>query len=568
MGGIDHFGIGSVQFVSNSFSRKLSLILGCAQELENVGKMAPHTLSNSTDEKTPLVGSGGEQKRRLKNYAAASINADQLSLEKSGKEDKESRSVHLERHITGIDCVLIILGNVLGSGIFISPKSTLEHLGSPGAALITWALTGLVTLIQAMCYAELGTMIPKSGGDYVYIYEILGPLAGFVCAWTHVMIVAASANAVMCRVAGVYILKALGLECNESMAMSISVLIIIMFATLNSLSSKLGTRIQGIFSLAKVTALAIVISAGLWNLFQGHTYNFQPEHVWEGTNLDPTMIAMGAMDSYFAFKGWELVNTLPEEMINPKRDLPRAVIFSMLTSTGLYVLINVAYLTGLSPLDMIHSDAVAITFMEATFGSIGKWMVVVSVAMCSMGTINGSFLSDTKYMFAAGRVKQFPPLFAMIQLDFLTPISALIFLAFMSIVYSVIPNAEMFQSYTSLAVQIKIMMGMVALLVLRWKEPNMERPVKVPLVLVVFTLLLMVVLICLSLVANPMVIGLGIAILLAAVPLYYLTALMARSTLIQNMMDKITLFTQLMFKVILECSNEEGDYECTLEKSH
>merc|ERR1719414_2013752 len=217
---------------------------------------------------------------------------------------------------------------------------------------------------------------------------------------------------------------------------------------------------------------------------------------------------------------------------------------------------------------MINSEAVAITFMEATFGSIGKWMVVISVALCSMGTINGSFLSDTKYLFAAGRVRQFPPLFAMIQLDFLTPISAMVFLAAMSIVYSIIPNAEMFQSYTSLAVQIKIMMGMIALLVLRWKEPNMERPVKVPIVLVVGTLVIMVALIVLSLVANPVVIGLGLVLLLAAVPLYYLTRLMSKSAAIQSDMDKLTLFTQLMFNVILECSTEDEDFATAQDKLH
>jgi len=521
-------------------------------------------------EKTPLIGDGKRQVYATP--ASASINGSvEISYEKSGKEyefDKGEKSVKLERHITGIDCIAIILGNVLGSGIFISPKSTLAHLGSTGGALITWGVTGVFTLIQAMCYAELGTMIPKSGGDYVYIYEILGPLAGFVCAWTHVMIVAASANAVMCRVAAVYILKAMGMQCNEVLAISISVLIIVLFATLNSISSKLGTRIQGLFSVAKITALAIVISAGIWNLFQGQTYNFQPEHVWEGQSLDPTQIAMGMMDSYFAFKGWELVNTLPEEMVNPKRDLPRAVIISMTSATGLYVLINVAYLTGLSPIDMINSEAVAISFMEATFGSIGKWMVVISVALCSMGTINGSFLSDTKYLFAAGRVRQFPPLFAMIQLDFLTPISAMVFLAGMSIIYSIIPNAEMFQSYTSLAVQVKIMMGMAALLVLRWKQPDMERPVKVPLPLVIITLLIMVVLIILSLIANPMVIGLGLVILVAAVPLYYLIGLMSKSTTIQSIMDAITLFTQLLFNVILESTTEDEEFAVSQEKMH
>lgn len=521
------------------------------------------------DEKTPLIN-GGKSKQRLTTYAAGrdstsggSVSTCITSIEKTGEytgDKGEPKQVHLARHITLLDCVLIIIGNVIGSGIFISPKSVLAHLGSPGATLITWAGMGLLTLIQAMCYAELGTMIPKSGGDYVYIYEILGPMAGFMCAWTHVMIVSASANAVISRVAGLYIIQALGIECQGAVATGISILIIVSCATLNSFSSKLGTRVQGIFSIAKVSALAIVISAGVWNVIQGQTAgNFQPENVWAGTTMSPSLIAMGAMDGYFAYKGWELVNTLPEEMVNPKRDLPRSIIIAMLTCAAIYVLTNVAYLTSLSPSAILNADAVAITFMESTFGEVGKWMVTVAVVLCCMGTINGSFLSDTKYLFAAGRVRQFPPLFAMIQLDFLTPISAMIWLALMSIAYALIPNAVIFQSYTSLAVQLKIMMGMVALLVLRWRAPDLERPVKVPLVLVVFTLLVMLSLILLALYADPMIIGMGIVVFLAAIPIYYLTRLLASVSVIQLAMDQVTCFTQLLFKVILESSEDKDD---------
>ena len=142
------------------------------------------------------------------------------------EEKPKEEGIGLKRHITLVDCVGIIIGNVVGSGIFISPKGVLENIGSVGATLIVWGIAGLYSLAQALCYAELGSVIPKAGGDYAYIYHVLGPLPAFMCAWTQVMIVAASSNAVIATTGSLYLLQPLGISCNNSMVTAVAVLII------------------------------------------------------------------------------------------------------------------------------------------------------------------------------------------------------------------------------------------------------------------------------------------------------------------------------------------------------
>lgn len=135
-------------------------------------------------------------------------------------------AVRLKRHITLPYAVAIIVGNVIGSGIFLSPKGVTANIGSVGGSLIIWGVTGVYNLAQALCYAELGCVIPRSGGDYAYLYYTLGPLAAFMCAWIHVVIIASSSCAVIARTAALYLIQPLGLQCYTGLITLIAVLVI------------------------------------------------------------------------------------------------------------------------------------------------------------------------------------------------------------------------------------------------------------------------------------------------------------------------------------------------------
>jgi amino acid transporter len=122
--------------------------------------------------------------------------------------------------------VFIILGNVIGSGIFVSPKGVTENMNSVGGSLIIWTVTGFINLGQALCYAELGGMIPEAGGDYAYVFYILGPLPAFLSLWLHILVISASACAVISRTAALYILEPMGLDCRNDIITIIALVII------------------------------------------------------------------------------------------------------------------------------------------------------------------------------------------------------------------------------------------------------------------------------------------------------------------------------------------------------
>ncbi len=123
-------------------------------------------------------------------------------------------SVHMKRTITLPYAIAIIVGNVIGSGIFFSPKGVTQKIGSVGGSLIIWALTGLYTLCQGLCYAELGVLIPRSGGDYTYLYYILGPVPAFMCMWINMAVVITSSNAAVARTAMTYFVEPISLQCD------------------------------------------------------------------------------------------------------------------------------------------------------------------------------------------------------------------------------------------------------------------------------------------------------------------------------------------------------------------
>ncbi len=136
------------------------------------------------------------------------------------------RSIHLRKHVTLLHAFGIIVGAVIGSGIFISSKGVAEQLGSPGATLLLWSITGLFALICALCYAELGSSIPQAGGEYAFVMEIFGPRAGFLCLWVHVVLTIPCTYGAIARAGAIYFLQIFGLECEAGLTTLITMLFI------------------------------------------------------------------------------------------------------------------------------------------------------------------------------------------------------------------------------------------------------------------------------------------------------------------------------------------------------
>ena len=141
-------------------------------------------------------------------------------------DDTNKNAVGFRRHITLTGAIGIIVGNVIGSGIFISTKGVYENIGSVGGCLVVWGSMGIYALMQALCYAELGAVMPCAGGDYAYVYYILGVLPAFLCVWVQLVLAATATNGVIAQTAGIYLMQPLGRQCIYSLQSCIAILII------------------------------------------------------------------------------------------------------------------------------------------------------------------------------------------------------------------------------------------------------------------------------------------------------------------------------------------------------
>ncbi|XP_038513506.1 asc-type amino acid transporter 1 isoform X2 [Canis lupus familiaris] len=277
-----------------------------------------------------------------------------------------SERVALKKEIGLLSACTIIIGNIIGSGIFISPKGVLEHSGSVGLALFVWVLGGGVTALGSLCYAELGVAIPKSGGDYAYVTEIFGGLAGFLLLWSAVLIMYPTSLAVISMTFSNYVLQPVFPNCIPPAAASraLSMACLMLLTWVNSSSVRWATRIQDIFTGGKLLALSLIIGVGFVQIFQGRFEELRPSNAFDFW-MTPSVghLALAFLQGSFAFSGWNFLNYVTEELVDPRKNLPRAIVISIPLVTFVYTFTNIAYFTAMSPQELLSSNAVAVTVL-------------------------------------------------------------------------------------------------------------------------------------------------------------------------------------------------------------
>ncbi|XP_061696617.1 asc-type amino acid transporter 1 [Syngnathoides biaculeatus] len=432
--------------------------------------------------------------------------------------------VTLKKEIGLLSACTIIIGNIIGSGIFISPKGVLEHSGSVGVALLVWTLGGGVAALGSLCYAELGVAIPKSGGDYAYVSEIFGGLVGFLLLWSAVLIMYPTTLAVIALTFSGYVLQPVFPECAPPYAATrvLSATCLLLLTWVNCCSVRMATRIQDVFTVGKLLALGLIIAVGVVQIFNGNFEALTPQVVFS-TERTPSVgrMALAFLHASFAFSGWNFLNYVTEEVVDPRRNLPRAIYISIPLVTLVYTLTNVAYFSSMSSDELLSSNAVAVTFGEKLLGTFSAIMPI-SVALSTFGGINGYLFTSSRLCFSGAREGHLPGLLAMIHVSKCTPIPALLVCCTAAMVILCIGethnliNCVSFISYLSYGVTV------AGLLFYRWKKPNLYRPIKVHLLVPVCYLMFWALLLAFSLYSEPLVCGVGLLIMLTGVPVYFL----------------------------------------------
>lgn len=424
-------------------------------------------------------------------------------------------------HLRLFDCTMIVMGSMIGSGIFIVSADMARLLGSPGWLLAAWVLTGLLTVCGALVYGELAGMFPHAGGQYVFLREAWSPLTGFLYGWTLFTVIQtgtiAAVAVAFAKFAGVlipwfsesnYLVAPVHLNSRYALSLSTAqataIVLIAALTLINMRGLQYGKLVQNVFTLAKTGGLIGLILLGClaaWNP-EGVRHHWQ--HFWERHPLAEVApgltaesawglvvaLAVAQVGSLFSADSWHVISFAAEEVEKPDRNLPLSMALGTLAVTGLYLLANIAYLGGLSLVEIgtAPSDRVGTELLSRVFPTWGARLMSLVILVSTLGCNNGLILSGARAYFAMARDGLFFRGAARLNAEG-TPIFGLLLQGLWSSLL-VLPRTfdETRQTYGNLygdlldyvvsAALMFYMLTIAGLFRLRRSRPGMPRPVK------------------------------------------------------------------------------------------
>lgn len=467
---------------------------------------------------------------------------------KKGGDNADEESLSLKRHFGMIGGICLVAGNMVGSGIFISPSGVVAGAGSVGLSLLVWALSGIVALMGGLCFAELGTMIPESGAEYSYILRALGDLPAFLFAWISNLLINPASVAITSLACGHYIIAMVyeG-DCDEPRDLQVKLLttvIIVLLAAINCISVRLVNRLSVMLTTAKFIALFCIICGGAFKLAQGHTEYLASG--FEGTTGNPGLLATSFYNGLWAYDGWKQLTCITEELENPNRNLPIANTVGVSLVVVVYVITNVAYFTVMSPSDIIMSPAVAVTWADRVVPSL-RWTVFVAVVVSTFGCALGSMCSFSRLNFVSARQGHTAHVMSMVNTNCFTPVPAVIFMTLMSLLTVYVGDLASLIDYFSFTAWLFYGLCCFIVVLMRYQAPDLVRPYKVPLPIAIVMTVISMGLVVLPIALHPQVEYLFSAVLIFVGMLAYLP--LVRYELRPPGMDRFTKTCQILLNV-------------------
>ncbi len=475
-----------------------------------------------------------------------------------------------KRSLNLIDSTAIVVGSMIGSGIFIVTADMARTLGSPGWMLLAWVITGLMTVFAAMTYGELASMMPKAGGQYIYLREAYNPLTGFLYGWTLFTVIQAGSIAAIAMAFAKFfgvlipwigesnILIDLGFV-KVSTSHLIAVLSIILLTWINTRGIKAGKMVQNTFTLTKVLVLVLFLFVGIF-IAKSTGWSANLSYFWKAASLDPAsgaatplvgmafIAAMGSamVGSLFTYDAWYNITYNSAEVINPRRTIPMSLIWGTLLAAVIFVLCNFVYvkvlpLRGIPNAGSVVGQGMAFATDDrlgtaAIFGIFGEYAAIIMAVLIMISTFgcnNGLILSGARVYYAMAENKLFFKKIGNLN-NKGVPANGLIIQCVWACLLCLSGSYSQLLDYVIFAVLIFYALTNAGVFVLRRKWPNEERAYKafgypvIPAICVILSVVIMVIL----LIYKPKFTWPGLIIVALGIPVYYIWK--ARTNKIEN----------------------------------
>src|SRR5262250_1359004 len=347
--------------------------------------------------------------------------------------EQQAKAPKLAAKLGLFDATMIVMGGVIGSGIFVNPAVVARHLHSPVLILGAWIVGGVLALLGAMIYAELGAILPKAGGSYAYLHDGLHPLLGFLYGWFSLLVINAGGTAAVALGFAKYVLGLLPIPIPERILAAGAILLL---AAINCLGVRFGSNVQSALMILRGAAIAVLIAAGIgWYLFASSAGSL----TWRPILNEPisgdlvTAFAAAMIPVFFAYGGWQTANFLAAEMREPRKNLPRALVLGTLGVIALYVGVSFACVAVLGPAGLAGTSTPASDVMQRVLGSKGAAFLAVGIAISTLGFLSQSVLTYPRVFFAMAADRGFPRAVASVNARTKVPVAAILLASLLAV---------------------------------------------------------------------------------------------------------------------------------------
>ena len=426
----------------------------------------------------------------------------------------------LKRVLSLLDATMINAGGIIGSGIFMVPAAVAMFTGSASLFFMVWIAGGIVSLFGALSVAELGAAMPRAGGQYVYLSEAYGPVWGYLYGWSAVAVI----NTASIAAVGVAFSEYLRFffPITDVSIKGIAVATIVLLTIINILDVKSGARFQNVFTISKLGAIFGIIILGLV-MEGGSNQNLSPFFSDQSFTELVGPLGLAMVSVLWTFDGWIFITYVAGEVKNPGRNIPLSLIFCMLIVVTVYLLLNYVLIytlgfTGMNGSDLVVSDAASVFL-----GNKGAAIVTLIILISLIGANNGFVLTSARINYAMAKDKLFFYQASQIHPRFKSPSNALIIQCVWASLLTFTGTFNQLITYIIFASWIFYGMSAGAVIILRNKKPDMERPYKtplypwIPIIFILFAIFLTIN----TIIEAPRDAAIGAGIILAGLPMYY-----------------------------------------------